>query len=169
MTHRAAAAPAAGHDITRVMNALRSIVRALRLSSRAVERAIGISGAQLFVLEQLDEEPAESVNELADRTSTHQSTVSIVVGRLAERGLVNREPAEEDARRMEVSITALGRELLAAAPETAQGRIVAALRRGSPDEVKALADALAALVREMGLSDAPAPMFLEEDGVAMEA
>jgi DNA-binding MarR family transcriptional regulator len=34
---------------------------------------MGISLAQLFVLQQLNEKPADSLNELADRTATHQS------------------------------------------------------------------------------------------------
>ena len=156
------AAPAA-RDVTMVMDALRALVRELRLSSRAVERAIGISGAQLFVLEQLADSPADSVNELADRTGTHRSSVSMVVSRLAKRALVTREPSAEDARRMAIAITDAGRALLASAPETAQHRIIAALRRTSPGQVHGLAEALVALMRAVGLTGEPVPMFFEDD------
>ena len=156
-----------GDDMTRVMDALRMVVRAVRLSGRAVERAIGISGAQLFVLEQLRDAPATSVNELAARTSTHQSSVSVVVSRLAGRGLVARTPSA-DKRRLEISITPPGQELLAIAPETAQSRMVAALQRIPLERVTELAAALAALVRAMGLADAPAPMFFEDDAALDE-
>ena len=37
------------------MNAVRSIVRALRINTRAIELKMGISLAQLFVLQQLDD------------------------------------------------------------------------------------------------------------------
>ena len=40
-------------DMVAVMDALRRVVRALRVSARAAERRFGISGAQLFVLEKL--------------------------------------------------------------------------------------------------------------------
>src|SRR5688572_25209379 len=83
-------------EITNVMDALRLVVRALRISTRAVEKEIGISGAQLFVLQRLEDSPARSVNELAERTSTHQSSVSTVVSRLVERGLARRAPSAED-------------------------------------------------------------------------
>src|SRR3954463_8082348 len=110
-------------ELTTVMDSLRALVRALRISTRAVEKEIGISGAQLFVLQQLLDSPARSVNDLAERTSTHQSSVSTVVSRLVDRGLVRREPSADDARRMEISITDRGRRLLDTAPRTAQSRM----------------------------------------------
>src|SRR4051812_12400160 len=42
-------------DIQVVMDSIRRIVRLLRVSARASERLVGISGAQLFVLQQLAE------------------------------------------------------------------------------------------------------------------
>jgi DNA-binding MarR family transcriptional regulator len=153
-------------EVTRVMNSLRSLVRALRISTRAVEKEIGISGAQLFVLQQLMESPARSVNDLAERTSTHQSSVSTVVSRLVDRGLVRREPSAEDGRRMEISITERGRRLVDAAPYTAQVRMQQAMRQLSPEQLERLADGLEALVRESGFANEPVSMFFEDDGGA---
>jgi DNA-binding MarR family transcriptional regulator len=152
-------------SITTVMDSLRALVRALRISTRAVEKEIGISGAQLFVLQQLRDASARSVNELAERTSTHQSSVSTVVSRLVERGMVKREPSADDARRMEISITERGSALLSAAPRTAQIRMIDALRRMSPEQVQSLAAGLDQLVRDAGFAGEPAPMFFEEDGL----
>jgi DNA-binding MarR family transcriptional regulator len=156
--------PISREDVTVVMDSLRSLVRALRISTRAVEKEIGISGAQLFVLQQLRDAPARSVNELAERTSTHQSSVSTVVSRLVERGMVKREPSADDARRMEISITERGEALLAAAPRTAQIRMVDALGRMTPAQVHALAEGLELLVRDAGFAGGHVPMFFEEDG-----
>ena len=154
----------ATEDVTRVMNSLRALVRALRISTRAVEKEIGISGAQLFVLQQLMESPARSVNDLAERTSTHQSSVSTVVSRLVDRGMARREPSADDGRRMEISITERGRRLVEAAPQTAQIRMVNALRELSPEQLAHLADGLSALVREAGFAGDPLSMFFEDDG-----
>lgn len=153
-------------DMTTVMDSLRAVVRALRISTRAVEKEIGISGAQLFVLQQLEDAPARSVNELADRTSTHQSSVSTVVSRLVERGLVRRAPSPEDGRRMEISITERGRKLAEAAPLTAQVRILEALQRMPPDQLRSLAEGLETLVREGGFQETVPPMFFEDDAPA---
>ncbi len=62
-----------------MLDAIRRIVQALRESSRAAEKRVGLSGAQLFVLQTLGESPGLSLNELAERTRTHQSSVSVVV------------------------------------------------------------------------------------------
>jgi DNA-binding MarR family transcriptional regulator len=150
-------------ELTTVMDSLRAVVRALRISTRAVEKEIGISGAQLFVLQRLEDSPARSVNELAERTSTHQSSVSTVVSRLVERGLARRAPSAEDGRRMEISISERGRSLLQKAPRTAQTTIQDALRRMDPAQVRALAEGLQALVREGSFAETPAPMFFEDD------
>jgi DNA-binding MarR family transcriptional regulator len=151
-------------EMTTVMDSLRAVVRALRISTRAVEKEIGISGAQLFVLQRLEDAPARSVNELAERTSTHQSSVSTVVSRLVERGLARRAASAQDGRRMEISISEQGRALLGKAPRTAQTLMQEALRRMDPAQVRALAEGLEALVREGGFAETPPPMFFEEDG-----
>src|SRR3954454_6799254 len=92
-------------DIRTVMDSIRRIVRLLRVSARVSERTVGISGAQLFVLQQLADAGPCSIKELAERTLTHQSSVSVVVSRLIERGLVSRRASESDGRRAEVTLT----------------------------------------------------------------
>ncbi|HVZ71455.1 MAG TPA: MarR family transcriptional regulator, partial [Polyangia bacterium] len=92
-----------------VLDGVRHLVRTLRESSREAERAVGVSAAQLFVLQRLSGGGPLSVNELAARTLTHQSSVSVVVAKLARRGLVARARAADDARRLEVTLTPAGR------------------------------------------------------------
>jgi DNA-binding MarR family transcriptional regulator len=147
-------------DLAAVLDAIASIDGALRFASRAVERRLGISGAQLFVLQKLAEAPVQSLNELAARTLTHQSSVSLVVTRLVARGLVSRTAAPEDARRLVIALTSAGRSLLQRAPEPLQARLIAGLKRLSPRERRSLARALDKLVREAGISDALPTMLL---------
>src|SRR5260221_12214021 len=85
-----------------VLDAIRRIVQALRESSRAAEKRAGLSGAQLFVLQTLGESPGLSLNELAERTRTHQSSVSAVVAKRARQRLVERGTASDDGRRAEI-------------------------------------------------------------------
>src|SRR6266567_2891094 len=112
----------------RALNAVRGIVHALNVNSRAIELEMGISLAQLFVLQQLVDRPAASLNELAERTATHQSSVSVVVRRLVERGYVSRTSSSSDKRRIEIDVTPIGRALLAGAPTTIQMQLMTALR-----------------------------------------
>jgi DNA-binding MarR family transcriptional regulator len=153
----------ARHDAAAVFDALRRLVRLLRLASRAAEARTGISGAQLFVAQRLAEAPASSMAELAERTLTDPSSVSTVVARLVERGLVERTPSAEDRRRVQISLTEEGRAAVANAPELAQIRILNAVERMPPSRRRALARALEDLVREAGADTLEPRMFFEDE------
>src|SRR3954464_6462479 len=149
----------------RIMDATRHLVRAIAGSARAVESRSGISGAQLFILSQLDgSESPLSVGELATRTFTHQSTVSGVVSALVARGLVTRKHARDDARRVEVALTTSGRTLLAHAPTTVQAQLVRGLGRLDAATRAGLAEGLELWLAEAGLGGEVAPLFFEPDG-----
>ncbi len=145
-----------------ILDGLRRIVRDLRVSARDAERIAGISGAQLFVLHVLAEAPALSVGDLTRRTMTDQSSVSIVVQRLIDKRLVIRRLSAQDARRVELNVTAAGRRLLARCPEPTQARLVEALHRLAPSELAALALGMSAFVRAMGLGSTAPHMFFED-------
>jgi DNA-binding MarR family transcriptional regulator len=152
--------------VTQLLDDLRRIVRALRQSSREAERTLGVSGAQLFVLRSLLDTRALSLNELAARTRTHQSTVSVVVKRLVERGLVLRHACQLDARRLELSLSKRGRALLERAPLAAQDKLIEGVERLPAAARQTLADSLHGLVVAMQLEDEAPRMFFEEEDVA---
>jgi DNA-binding MarR family transcriptional regulator len=146
------------------MDGIRRVVQALRVSSRAAEHAVGLSGAQLFVLQRLASSPSMSINDLAEATATHQSSVSVVVSRLVERGLARRLTSGEDGRRADVSLTLRGRRLLERAPGAAQDRLIEGLKKMTGDQRRSLAALLDRLVGLMDAGEQPPEMFFEEGG-----
>lgn len=150
-----------GDDAGRALDALRRIVRALRVSTRALERTLGISAAQLFVLQAIAEEEPRSLGDLVARTLTNQSTVSEVVARLVSASLVTRRPSPEDARRVELTLTARGRALLEKAPRTVQLDLVDGLGRLPAAQRRAIAAGLEAWLAAAGLADVLPGMFFE--------
>lgn len=130
------------HDKTVIADAIRSIARDLR---SPVAEVNGVTKAQLEVLQALHRKPALSINELADRTYTHQSSVSSVVGRLESGGLVTRIPVRHDARRVAVTLTRAGRSALKKAPASSEERLLAALNGLNGDELADLAGCLVKL------------------------
>ena len=144
-----------------VLDALRRIVQALRESSRLAEAQVGLSGAQLFVLRTVIESPGLSMNELAQRTRTHQSSVSVVVKRLVREGLLQKCRTDDDARRVALHPTSNGRRRLARAPEVAQERLVRLVDTLPAGERGRLAATLAVLVRGMALQRKRPEMFFE--------
>jgi DNA-binding MarR family transcriptional regulator len=156
-------APLDERDTLPILDELRRVVRVLRESSHAAVERVGVSGAQLFVLRALAQAPVLSLNELAARVRTHQSTVSTVVARLAADGLVKRATSRRDARRVELWATRAGRALLARAPDAAQERLIAGLERLGPRHRARLADGLRRLTAAMGLAAEAPAMFFEDE------
>ncbi len=150
-------------DVASVLDDLRRIVSALRRSSRAAQTTVGLNGPQLFVMQVLSGGPGMSLNALAARTRTHQSTVSVVVSRLVRRGLVARTASTADARRVELALTARGRGLLSRAPEAAQEQLIDGIESLPPRERAVLAAGLRRLVDKMHIAaDQPAMFFGDE-------
>lgn len=145
--------------LTRALESMRRILQEVRVANRAVEQQLGISGAQLFVLEELARAPVDSLNELAARTATRHSSVSTVVARLVEGGLVVRRVARDDARRVELTVTPRARRLLQGAPPSAQARLLAAARSLRPGQIAELEAGLDAWCEGfVALKDAEAAM-----------
>jgi DNA-binding MarR family transcriptional regulator len=143
---------AAQRDGASALDSMRRIVRALGISARTAERSIGITGAQLFVLRVLDAHPAQSLNELAALTFTHQSTVSVIVDRLVSRGFVTRSRSETDGRRVVLALTAAGRRALRHAPAPTQMRLITAINSLPPARRRELAKTLKVVVDAMDVA-----------------
>jgi len=143
-------------DMVTVVDSIRSIIQTVRNSGRETEQRLGISSAQLYVLSELRDKPALSINELADRTYTHQSSVSMIVARLVESRLVTRASSSRDGRRLSITLTPAGRAMLRKSPDPVQTRLVSALRAMPRGELKELADGLAILTDILGEQE-PAP------------
>jgi DNA-binding MarR family transcriptional regulator len=138
------------------------LVRALRVSSRDAEQAVGLSGAQLFVLQCLARQSPCSVNELAARTATDQSSVSVVVSKLVEGGSIKRVTSSIDRRRAELSLTAKGKALLSNAPEAVQDRLLTALQELRPSELAQLSRLLGKVLSLSNVDTTSVSLFFED-------
>jgi DNA-binding MarR family transcriptional regulator len=149
-------------DSQRILDSIRRLVRLLRLTDRAAQTELGLSGAQLFVLHELAKVPAMSLSELAEKTRTDQSSVSVVVSRLVEGGYVMRERDRADARRLVLTLTKSGRSIEEKSPAAAQPKIIEVLEKMPPAERRRFADLFTRLIEDLGESRGAAPMMFED-------
>jgi DNA-binding MarR family transcriptional regulator len=150
-------------SVGKALEAVRRLVRALRLSANRARESVGVSSAELFILRALnDGGPVGSLNELAARTYTDQSSASPVVERLRRRRLIRRRRSSIDGRRVTIELTDSGRALLQRAPLPPQAGVVTALQRMTGAERDSLARGLGRLVAEMGLDHGQSAMLFEE-------
>jgi DNA-binding MarR family transcriptional regulator len=153
----------AGSDARQtVLSNIRVLVSRLSRSARAVEQKTGITNAQLYLLRQLDGVEGLSVNELASRARTSQSTASILAKRLHAAGLVQRARSTTDGRSTILSMTAAGRRLLKKAPPPPTQSLFDGLDALTEHEAKALAKALRPLLKNMHFDQETATLLFEE-------
>lgn len=149
-------------DVARALNALRKMVRGLRSSAEAVERDLGISAAQLFVLRELALVPGRSVKDLAEVTMTTHSTVSQLVGQLIAKQLVTRTADERDGRRSVLRLTRSGGDLLRRAPRAIQEDLVDGFGLLASADRRSLASGLEKWLAASGLGAEPSTMLFEK-------
>ena len=140
---------------------VRTLISALSHSARAVERSTGVTNAQLFLLQQLAGADSLSVNDLAARARTQQSTVSIVVARLVRAGLAVKRKSAADGRIAAISLTPKGRRLITHAPAPPTSLLLSAIEALSDRDARALMEGVRALVSELDLSPPEVTMLFE--------
>lgn len=150
-------------DAHAVLNSFRAIVKSLRVADRAGLREHGLGASQVYVLHQLALASPLSVNDLAERTATDQSTVSVVVAKLLEKGFVTRERAESDARRVELHLTPKGRQVVRKLPPPVQQTLVDGIDRLPRAQARRIAQSLREIERILGLDETQPPMFFADD------
>jgi DNA-binding MarR family transcriptional regulator len=154
---------------TAALELLRTLIATLSHSARAVERHTGVTNAQLFLLQQLDASDALSVNDLAARARTQQSTVSTVITRLVRAGLVRKVRAPDDARRAVLSLTPAAKRLLRHAPAPPTASLLHAVERLRDADARSLAAGLRALVKALRLESRQPAMLFEEPARVVSA
>ena len=97
------------------LTALRRIIRATEFGSRRLARETGLTSSQMIVLRLLGENE-ETPGAISIRIGLTQATVTALVDKLEERGLVARRRGKDDRRHVWIALTAAGRTLLAGMP-----------------------------------------------------
>lgn len=131
--------------------ALRRILKATDANIKALAALSGLTASQLRVLQLLAARGKMLTSELARTVALNLATVSILVDKLQEAGLVARQRGESDRRQVWVTITDIGREKLSAAPDLLQEVFRARFER-LPEWEQAFL--IAALLRIVSLLDA---------------
>lgn len=119
---------------------LRKIIRSLNLESKRIEKEFSISIPQLLSLKFLKEQPdnISSAREIKNFLVLNASTVSGILSRLEDKGLVARLPKSEDRRVNRVVLTAKGDKLLEDAPPSLFEKLSGKLEKLDDNRLKEL-------------------------------
>ncbi|MBI1284331.1 MAG: MarR family transcriptional regulator [Thiobacillus sp.] len=140
---------ATSDDAREALRQFRVIFGAVRQHFQAVEKACGVSGAQIWAMAALRQTPGMKVTELAQALSVHASTASNLLDKIEKSGLIRRERNAADQRVVRLYLTDAGEKALAHAPQPLNGILTHALDQLPGEVLARLNQDLAALIDHM--------------------
>jgi len=105
-----------------IWSAVRRVVRAIDLQSKQLVRDHKVTGPQLVTLRKIAQMGPISVTALAREVNLSQSTVTGILLRLEQQGLVKRERNDGDRRTVSSTITVKGAAVLKDTPRLLEDR-----------------------------------------------
>jgi MarR family transcriptional regulator, organic hydroperoxide resistance regulator len=144
--------PALG-GVLEFMRMIWGISHGLQSTSKRMEAELGITGPQRLVVRILGCCPGASAGQLAEILHLHPSTLTGVLRRLEERGIIERSPGERDRRQARFRLTASGRAVDRRHAGTVEDAVRRSLARFDAKTLMTTAEVLRALEGELG----PAP------------
>jgi len=137
-----------------VLKKFRVIYGPVRQHFREIEQNCGITGSQLWILQEVAKSPDIGISELAEQLSIHQSTCSQLVEKLVVRGLLVKQRSKKDQRRVGLCLTDRATEMLKVAPSPSEGVL--------PEALQALPES-ALLALEKSLMDVIGQLRIQHD------
>ncbi len=131
------------------MRLLWAVEHGLTRVSRRMERTVGVTGPQRMVVRLVGQHPGISAGDLARTLHVHPSTLTEVLRRLTDRGVLERTQDPADARRALFRLTRRGLELDAMRRGTGEARVRVALASLSEQDLAAAARVLARLAQAL--------------------
>jgi MarR family transcriptional regulator, organic hydroperoxide resistance regulator len=136
-----------------VLKQFRLIYGSVRQHFRRIEAACGVSGSQLWLLQEIERVPGVGVSVLARRLLIHQTTCSQLIDKLVTRGYVRKERSTQDQRRVGLRLSRTAIRALKKAPGPAEGVLPEALTELSDAALRSLSAQLRRVIAELHLRD----------------
>jgi DNA-binding MarR family transcriptional regulator len=136
-------------QVLEFMRVLWALDHQLQSASKRMEAGHGITGPQRLVVRIVGRFPGISAGEVSEILHLHPSTLTGILKRLAERGLVERRSDPGDARRALLHLTVRGRAVDDQRTGTVEAAVRRALVRLKPRSVHAAREVLEALAGEL--------------------
>lgn len=154
------------HDALR---AIRRILRAADQGGRRLAAATGLTPSQLLVLQNIEKHSETIPSAVASALQFGQATVTNIVDRLEQAGLVTRQRSERDKRQIILRITSAGQETLQTAPDLLQERFQRQFEALAPWEQAMILAALERVGELLDISDEDAAPLLDTGTITRTA
>jgi DNA-binding MarR family transcriptional regulator len=124
------------------MRVLWAVNHGLETMSKRMKRRAGVTGRERVVIRLVGSRPGVSAGELARILHVHPSSLTALLGRLVDRGLVLRTVHPDDARRAVLTLTRRGEGVDRMRTGTIEARVREALGRVATRDARTAAEVL---------------------------
>ncbi len=152
-----------------ILQLLRKITRAIDLHSRRLASQFGLTGPQLVCLRVLKNRGVLTPSKLAREVSLSQGTITGIIDRLLNRGLVTRDRSRIDRRSVSVDITKEGLKIISNAPSPLQESFALKLRTLPQENQLVIHTILEQIVRMMDAEKLDAAPLLTSGAPSLPA
>ena len=128
---------------------LRRLIQAGEIYNKELHKKFQVSQPQVSCIVALSEYGAMPISRLARYILVKPSTVTGIVDRLEQKGLVTRTRSQLDRRVVTIELTDSGRSLASGAPPPISREMIEGLKRLSHDEVAMIVESLRILVSQL--------------------
>lgn len=145
-------------DLLDFMRLMWAVDHALQKTSKRMQASLGVTGSQRLVVRIVGKFPGIAAGRLAELLHLHPSTLTGVLKRLEERGLIRRRSDPDDARRCLLELTRDGRRVNGTLDGSVEAGVRRALRRLTTPQLLAARQALALLAAALDSGPGGRPM-----------
>jgi DNA-binding MarR family transcriptional regulator len=132
-------------DVLDFMRMMWAVSHGLQATSKRMDRTLGVTGPQRLVIRVVGRLPGMSAGALADVLHLHPSTLTGVLQRLQQRGLLRRSAEPGDRRRARLYLTAKGERFDVMTKGTVEAAVAQALAVMPRRKVQCAEEALTAV------------------------
>ncbi len=145
-----------------ILTNLRKIIRSINLESKRIEKQYGISIPQLLCLSFLNGQAdfKASQKEIKQFLNLNASTVTGIINRLEQKGMVAKLPKTKDKRVTLITITAKGSELIKQTPEILHQQLISKLQKLSPEAITKLKTSFDTIIDFLNIKELEAAPIL---------
>ena len=134
-----------GVSYLEILQKFRIIVSAAQKYSQRVEKSLGVSGAQLWIMKEIERVPG--------MLAIHQTTASNLLDALEKKDMVCKMRMTTDQRIVNLTLTEKGRALLMKAPDLTRGLLPEALSQMEQADLVRIGESLDLLLHTMSQVD----------------
>ncbi len=146
---RATAGPASDARVLEILGLLWQVEHALRSQSKRMEARLGVTGPQRLVLRLVSRQRDVSPGDLARTIHLHPSTLTGILQRLVDRGLIERRTDRRDHRRALLRVLPAAAPVVRATRDTVESRVATVLGRLPEEAIGRARQVMGALVEEL--------------------